>query len=304
MAEINTIGRIAILHALTPIHAGTGQTTAVIDLPVAREKATGYPLVPASSLKGVLLDSYRQAQFDETWIKKAFGSVEQAGALCFGDQKLLCLPVRSYYGAFALVTCPLVLQRWRRDLEALQLDATFLADIPEPVKTEVAIPTEAVNELTRNNVMLLEDVDLTLLTAPAVSNAVHNIAVGIARCVYPTTQEKSDDSKKERSQFVNRFVIVSNHVFSFLAETATEIITRIAIGEESGTTTEGGNLWYEEAVPAEAIFCGPLLLDNRFRKQQGELLDELATETIIQVGGNASVGRGLCRLVLTNGGAE
>ncbi len=299
MKELNTIGRIAILHALTPVHPGTGQTAAVIDLPVAREKATGYPLVPASSLKGVLLDSYKQNGVSAAWLDKAFGTVKQAGALCFGDQKLLCLPVRSYYGAFALVTCPLILQRWRRDLEALQLGATFLTDISDPTGTQAILPPDAAKELSRNNQLFLEDVDLTVLTDANASQAVQKIAEGIALCVYPSAKEKN-----EREQFVRRFVVVPNNVFSFLSETATEIITRIAIGEESGTTTEGGNLWYEEAVPAEAIFCGMVLLDNRFQKEQAELLDELASEAIIQVGGNASVGRGLCRLVLTNGGRQ
>lgn len=299
MAEVNPIGRVAILHALTPIHPGTGQTAAIIDLPVAREKATGYPLVPASSLKGVLLDAYRQAKVNSNWLEKAFGTQKQAGALCFGDQKLLCLPVRSYYGAFALVTCPLVLERWKRDLVALKLDAAFLTDIPALSGTQIVVPPDATGELARHGKIYLEDVDLTLLTDTNAQNAAKTIAEGIARCVYPTQKEA-----EERKQFGRRFAIVPNDVFSFLTETATEIITRIAIDEESGTTSTGsGNLWYEEAVPAEAIFCGPLLVDNRFQKEQAELMNELEMETIIQVGGNASVGRGLCRLVLTGGTA-
>ncbi|WP_298819062.1 RAMP superfamily CRISPR-associated protein [Chloroflexus sp.] len=44
------------LHALSPLHAGTGQGSGVIDLPIAREKATGIPYLPGSSVKGVLRD--------------------------------------------------------------------------------------------------------------------------------------------------------------------------------------------------------------------------------------------------------
>ena len=49
--------RLVFVHAISPLHAGTGQGVGVIDLPVAREKATGLPYFPGSSLKGVLRDA-------------------------------------------------------------------------------------------------------------------------------------------------------------------------------------------------------------------------------------------------------
>ena len=41
---------LLFLHALSPLHAGTGQGIGAIDLPIAREKATGIPYLPGSSL--------------------------------------------------------------------------------------------------------------------------------------------------------------------------------------------------------------------------------------------------------------
>ncbi len=35
--------RLLLLHALSPIHCGTGQSVSGIDLPIAREKATNIP---------------------------------------------------------------------------------------------------------------------------------------------------------------------------------------------------------------------------------------------------------------------
>ncbi|RMD58772.1 type III-B CRISPR module RAMP protein Cmr4, partial [Candidatus Parcubacteria bacterium] len=46
--------KLMFLHALSPLHAGTGQGVGAIDLPIAREKGTEIPIVPGSSLKGVL----------------------------------------------------------------------------------------------------------------------------------------------------------------------------------------------------------------------------------------------------------
>ena len=44
-----------LLHALSPLHAGTGHAADVIDLPTARMKATGIPFVPGSSRRTQLI---------------------------------------------------------------------------------------------------------------------------------------------------------------------------------------------------------------------------------------------------------
>ena len=44
------------LLAETPIHPGAGRGMGVVDLPVAREAATDYPVIVGSSLKGALRD--------------------------------------------------------------------------------------------------------------------------------------------------------------------------------------------------------------------------------------------------------
>ena len=108
--------KLLFLHALSPLHAGTGQGVGVIDLPIAREKATDIPIVPGSSLKGVLRDACT-----DTGDKIAvFGPETEnadahAGSAHFTDARLLLLPVRSLAGTFAWVTSPLLLQRLRRD---------------------------------------------------------------------------------------------------------------------------------------------------------------------------------------------
>ncbi|MEY2726809.1 MAG: hypothetical protein RLZZ458_2676, partial [Planctomycetota bacterium] len=51
--------RLYWLHALTPLHVGAGKGNGYIDLPLIREKVTGYPFVPGSSTKGVFADDLR-----------------------------------------------------------------------------------------------------------------------------------------------------------------------------------------------------------------------------------------------------
>ena len=100
-----------LLHALSPIHAGTGHAVDVIDLPIARQRATGIPFVPGPSIKGVLRESHRTTDPADTW-RAIFGpdtanASDHAGALVVGDALLLALPVRSFKGTFAWVTSPL-----------------------------------------------------------------------------------------------------------------------------------------------------------------------------------------------------
>jgi CRISPR-associated protein Cmr4 len=145
--------RIYHLHALTALHAGTGQGTGVIDLPIAREKATYLPVVPGSSLKGVLRDEL-QGTLNEEESLALFGPVaenasEHAGALSVSDARLLCLPLRSIHGTFAWASCPMVLRRYVRDLKAVGI-ADYPPQIPEPAQEEQIKVTSA-SVLTGNN---------------------------------------------------------------------------------------------------------------------------------------------------------
>ena len=67
------------LLAETPIHPGAGRGIGVVDLPVAREAATDYPVLVGSSLKGALLDKMRTTSADDATVR--FGTKEHAGDL-------------------------------------------------------------------------------------------------------------------------------------------------------------------------------------------------------------------------------
>ena len=44
------------IYLLAPTHVGTGQAAGAVDLPIARERHTGHPYLPATALKGVARD--------------------------------------------------------------------------------------------------------------------------------------------------------------------------------------------------------------------------------------------------------
>lgn len=91
-------------------------------------------------------------------------------------------------------------------------------------------------------------------------------------------------------------------VLGFLLNTATEIIARIKLGEETKTVdAKQGALWYEEALPTETILTGMVrVVPNKKARDNGNnnILTMLQTQTKkpLQLGGNVTVGRGMCRV--------
>jgi len=267
--------RLILLHALTPLHVGTGQAVANVDLPIAREKATGFPMVPASALKGVLRDYFS----NQSWAIQAFGNTENAGAWVFTDLRILCLPVRSFFGVFAYATCPLVLERLRRHAEAFGIPGFENCSVAVD-GTQIALTSSSA--LSKNGKVFLEDLDLTVKQGLHADD-VDTVARAIAEKLLP---------ESERSHFTERFAVVANDVFTFLSETATEVVARVRLEDNTKTVASGG-LWYEEAVPAEAIFYGFVGATSN------ELsLNQLNLPELLQIGGDATIGRGLCKVVI------
>ncbi len=270
-----------LVHALSPLHAGTGQAAGIVDLPTARMKATGIPFVPGSSIKGVLRDARaREASGDK--VHAVFGpptadAADHAGALVVGDARLLALPVRSFRGTFAWVTSPLLLALARRDLES---------DLPLPHLEGRAARTTPQTICSHNGRLYLEDLDLPALA----SDAVEEWAAFLASLVYPGD-----------AIFSRRFVVVDDDTMTFLWETATQIDARVRLDAETRTVAQGA-LWLEESLPAETLLLG-LMGAEHSRRSGVELSPEdvvqfaLPREEIVQIGGKATVGRGRCRLV-------
>ncbi len=282
------------LQSLTALHVGTGQGVGVVDLPIARSKATNLPLVPGSSLKGVLRDELAvQQSLDAKDVNTLFGPDTQtgdsfAGALSLSDANLLILPLRSFAGTVAYATCPFILKRYARDFKhSLNVPATEgdLAIITTNSKLEVA--TES---------LALEDLDISSER----SNDATDWAELLASELYP---DSVLNAAEWRSEFIKRFVILPDNIFSFLVDTATEIRTRIRINRETRIVKDGA-LWTEENLPAESVLWGVLGVNRSFNKENQKSEEEMMAllpteEMMIQVGGKHTVGRGMCRFLIT-----
>lgn len=281
--------KMMFIHAITPVHTGTGQSVDVIDLPVAREKTTNWPYIPGSSIKGVLRDECNDGS---VIFQKAFGpdtdhADEFAGSLMFSDGHLLCLPVRSYYGTFAWVTCPSVLLRLNRDLQSLGSSKVTAFSHTLQYLEAVTCSKTVISEDNSDKVYL-EDLDMSVIHSDA--DEIANILAGFVF-----------DDQVWRDHFKQRFAIASDDMFSFLTETCTEVVARIKMNDDSKTVDKKtGGLWYEEAIPAESFFWSPIIASprNGVTAEDMFLLITGKTAGLIQIGGNASIGRGLVKMSL------
>ncbi len=287
--------QLTFVHALSPLHAGTGQGVGVIDLPIAREKATGLPFLPGSSLKGSLrsrCDEKNRVEIFGAETTDATSDEFKASAAQFSDQRLLLLPIRSLAGTFAWVTSPYVLRRFVRDLQDVQV--TTPASVPQIQDANTCrVANQNSKIVLTNSQVYLEDLDLTAHA----SEEVAKWGQWIGEQVFP-------DDTAWQNMLTERICIVHDDILTFLLDTATEITARIKMQDNSKTVQSGG-LWYEEALPTETILSGLVLAipSNKVTSEKVfEVLNKFKGQTI-QFGGKATVGRGMCRVQLTKGEA-
>ncbi len=296
---------LLFVHALSPLHAGTGQSIGAIDLAIARDRATGFPYLPGTSLKGSLRDR-ASSVLQPMEVQQLFGpetekASEHAGAAVFGDAYLLLLPVRSVAGTFAWVTSPYLLARFQRDVAEVGKSGLRLAPSPS-IDQAITAPNSllAVSVMGQDKVVL-EDLDLRREGAMEVSSFGQNLASAL----FGTSDEVASWS----TCFHRRLCIVHDDVMSFLSQHATEVVARVAIKDETKTVKDGA-LWYEESLPTETILVSLVAAvpNGRTKLAPAACLDSLKkivpANSSVQLGGKATVGRGRCRLILERGGAQ
>jgi len=298
------------LYTETPVHPGAGFGTGYIDMPVQRERFTDLLVMQSSGIKGSLRD-YFEAQEPKSVneILEAFGpkpdsgASDYAGALGVGEAKLLLFPVRSLYGVFAYITCPLILQRFKRDFELVgSTIVTWPTDttIPEPDENGILV----ISAKDKDKTIIaqgIDDKDMKAVFDEFAFKAqgeenTRRIAGFIRDHIFPTVGEYTT----WKNQFPRRFGIVADNVFKDFARMATEVVTRNRIDDNTGVVVEGG-LWTEEFLPSEAVFYSVLLSTNPFKgsptlKDASAVIDfvrDRLDNKRFQIGGDQSIGRGI-----------
>jgi CRISPR-associated protein Cmr4 len=194
------------------------------------------------------------------------------------------------------VTSPFILERFKRDCN--NADRKISLEIPQNIEIEnclIASDSALRTQIDGKDSIVLEDLDLTI-------DQGQNANLWGALLGAMIFGESSEDEKNYWvNLFQKRFCIVSDDVMNFLAETATEITARNKLDDQTKVTV-GGALWYEESLPTETILSGVLATVGN-RENHVKTIRELCQKPI-QLGGNMTVGRGLCRVIIADGGEK
>jgi CRISPR-associated protein Cmr4 len=295
--------RLTLIHAMSPLHAGTGQSVGTIDLPIARERPTGVPLIPGSSIKGALRARSKDAQMtrDVFGPDTAFSS-EHSGSVQFSDAHILLLPVRSVRGPFAWATSQYLMRRFAREAR----EAAFqLASLPgSPSETGCCVLNETLTiPAGQGRRVVFEDLDF--IVEPAQEARLRAFATTLGEILFP---QGSADFQDWRISLTDRICLIHDDMMSFLLDTATEVNAHIRLDNETKTVQRGA-LWYQESLPVESVLTGIAVAadvnaaNGRSKRTTTELLDHVVslTKGLVQLGGKATTGQGSCFVRIAGG---
>ncbi|CAA7602813.1 CRISPR type III-B/RAMP module RAMP protein Cmr4 [Acididesulfobacillus acetoxydans] len=300
------LARPVFLFCESSVHAGSGSDLGIVDLPIQRERHTGFPKIEASGLKGSLRDAVRRrerlyfqgrelsGEAREESMALVFGPEtggEYAAALGLTDARVLLFPVRSVKGVYAWVTCPQVLERFKNDL--LLADVAQAWDVPATNSTPDGC---SLYVGAKSGKIVLEEYTFEARPDAACSR----LAGWLAEVSLP--QGPSFDYL--RSKMTRDLLVLSDDDFSDFVQMSTEVITRTKIDQKTGTV-EKGALFTEEYLPAETVLYSLVLTAPVFNVKKGVFTDgEKAVlrffqenlPPLVQIGGDATIGKGLVGL--------
>ncbi|MCF8382799.1 MAG: type III-B CRISPR module RAMP protein Cmr4 [Chlorobium sp.] len=292
--------------------------------------------------KTVKLTNYQKA------ISLIFGPEEaagegHAGALGFTDARLLLFPVKSMKGVFAWVTCPKVLQQFHRDMSL-----TEFKDREEIIHSlavnALTTPLECTENVSGRCSLFLKNDSNKIVLEEYTFEIEHKENPELAYLLkflaeqlfpVPRCEGEPDSYAFWRNKLMTDVVVLKNEDFTDFVNLSTEVITRTKISNLTGTV-EQGMLFTEEYLPSESVLYSLVLASPIFKEKEDEkgifsmihgsscfegCTDEeskvmeffrTAMPEVIQIGGNATLGKGLVRTrvfsancgVLQNGGTE
>ena len=272
-----------IFYCQTAVHAGDGTGTGTIDMPIQREKTTGFPVLRDSTTRGSIRESFETNINDENKFYATFGYREngdKASALSVLPARLLFFPVRSFKGVFAYVTCPFILKRFIKEMKlfhnkCIKVDDKFL-DIEED------------NAFASDSLFIKDD------------------KIGLEEYIFNATKIENGNLSPILNLFKNdeierlkdHIAIINDTQFAYFTRLFTEKVTRNKINIETGVAADTG-LFNEEFLPEESILYTTFGFANEFKENGGlsdaeiqQYFDKNFT-SIFQLGGDKSVGKGL-----------
>lgn len=301
------------IYVETPLHAGTGRTLGAVDLPIQRERTTGYPIIQASGVKGSLRAETKPHFTNTDDFLSVFGpeqdsreegktSADFGGALFVGDARILLFPVRSLAGVFAWVTSEDVLQRFAREMKIA--DQNFSSGLPNRKTDDLsAWVTEPSSLIVNNGQVVIEEYAFDITKDDEVKKKVTAFAGWLAQKVFPQGYSYWTDKLK------TNLCILPDEDFRDFVKYSTEVQTHIALDPDKKVVKDGA-LWTSESLPVDTLLYSPV---TATRARNDKTKDENAVMTLfsaalgklqnsqMQMGGDETTGQGMVTLQLGDG---
>jgi CRISPR-associated protein Cmr4 len=281
------------LYALSPVHLGAGSMLGVIDNPIQRERHTNHPCFAGSGIKGAVRHGFEAIGGDRTLIDRLFGpesssSDLHAGAVSFGDAQLVAFPVRSLKNGYVYATCPQALSRAQRLLTLIGMPVGWR--IPEVAEGHCILANP---ELLANERLHLEAFEYEARVSAELPELTKDLA----------TKALPQDPAHAffQGKLIKDLVVLSDTDFAYFVGNATVVEPHVRINAETGSADDGG-LFYTENLPPESVLLAPLMTSQtRTGHKEGFMdatgvmlmLRNLLDDRLIQIGGDATTGRGL-----------
>ena len=219
-------------------------------------------------------------------------------------------------GVLAWITCPKVLEQFKRDLALTA--CSYIEDLPN----ETSVP-EPCGLRVKDNSIVLEEYAFTVKEKENNDTAkATKLANWLADCLF-------DEASYWNTHLRQNLVVLPNEDFTDFVNLSTEVITRTKINNETGTVQDGA-LFTEEYLPAESVLYSLALFsplfhtatkvepfmgyikDQNLNNLEAKDADKKAIRNsqkeveavesffkslpqIIQIGGNVTLGKGLVR---------
>jgi len=256
---------LSYLYLLSPLHTG-GTTQEGNLLGIARESHTNLPYIPSSTIRGKLRSSIK----DETEKFKLFGTelgnasttLEQ-GDIWIGDGSILWFPIPSLSHGVVWISSPLLLRRWTK--------------LNNP---QMTIPSEYSCNFKKDSTNIyLKDAQIKADQMQDFSNF------------------KDFGIKDAPNSGIERVLVLPDKHCATVIQMGLWRQVKIKLNQHK--TVDGG-FRYEEAIPPDTLMYfpwGTTSQANGSAKQSALDLQSLLTNnSILQIGGQESLGRGFCEV--------
>ena len=295
---------LMFIYTETSLHAGSGTSLGVIDLPIQREKYTDYPVLQASGIKGAVRDWFgpNNSLIDLIFGPDTIGGGDAfTGAATFTDGRLLLFPVRSMKGVFAYITSCFALNRLKRDLTMSKaLNDNW--NIPQEPQDNQVLGIKG-SGLCEDGKVLLEEYAFDFRE----NDDVKDIAEWLSQNAFPNGAEYQFWKDKVKTDLL----ILPEDAFKDFVKLSTDVQARIKIDKEKKTAAPRA-LFYEETLTPDTLLYSVAMANDPFRDEENrpdglKNADDIMTFIAkldgnrAQFGGDTTIGRGIVNIRFLNG---